>query len=69
MQWKFVELGLKRARGEVRTGVRLLEVTAVEMALDYTKEYGWFELCSPESEEVAKEFLVGMAGMSACVSG
>ena len=40
-----------------------LEVTAVEMALDYTQEYCRIELCSPGSRQVAEEFLPKMAAV------
>ena len=43
------------------TSPERLEVTAVEMGLDYTQETWRIELCSPGAKNVAEEFLPTMA--------
>ena len=61
VQCRFVELGLSCTRDGAATGVRLLEVTAVELGLDYTKQDTRFMLRRPASREVGRQFLRGWA--------
>ena len=56
VQWRFVELGMSCPGDE---GV--LEVTAVELGLDYTKQDTRFMLRRPASQKVGQEFLLGWA--------
>ena len=56
VQWRFVELGMSCPGDE---GV--LEVTAVELGLDYTKQDTRFMLQRPATQQVGQEFLRGWA--------
>ena len=64
VQCRFVEFGLSRTKDEAAgaaTGVRLLEVTAVELGLDYTKQDTRFMLRRPASRDIGRQFLQGWA--------
>ena len=60
VQCNFVEFGLSRTEDKAAAaanGVDLLEVRAVELALDYTKQDSRFMLCKPRDIPGAKNFL------------
>ena len=64
VQCRFVEFGLSRTEDKAAaaaTGVGLLEVRAVELGLDYTKQDTRFMLRRPASQDIGRQFLQGWA--------